>query len=264
VLRGSYALIAAFGAACDLLGLSKATDDDPYVAELVPSQVTIEVGQRVRMMGWLQSPLTLRALRDNVASRATRAWDPTPQGEVTKISSTCLAGMLSVALGDSATLLRNAATLGTLRPSSGFGHPTVYLGTSLRAHMHRRAGRRTEALEMLEQAPRPDWFGDLVAMPAYTRHHERYARAELLLEMGRLREALAWYSTFAEHSVYDLPYLAPSHFRRAEIHERLGERAQAITHYERFVELWRDCDPELRPRVSDGERRLATLREARS
>ena len=36
-------------------------------------------------------------------------------------------------------------------------------------------------------------------------------------------------------------------------------RRKAGHYYARFVELWKDCDPELRPQVDEARRRLAKL-----
>jgi tetratricopeptide (TPR) repeat protein len=65
----------------------------------------------------------------------------------------------------------------------------------------------------------------------------------------------------AQQSFYDVVYLAPSHLRRGEIYERLGEPDTAVEHYRRFIELWENCDPELRPHVEEAERKLARLRK---
>ncbi len=46
----------------------------------------------------------------------------------------------------------------------------------------------------------------------------------------------------------------------ARIYEKLGRRDEAIRDYERFVELWKDCDPELRPQRAEAEARLEALR----
>jgi thiaminase len=63
---------------------------------------------------------------------------------------------------------------------------------------------------------------------------------------------------------HDSPYLAVSYLRRAEIHDRLGENAQAAEHYTEFIDLWSDCDPELRPMVEEARRALERLAESRS
>jgi tetratricopeptide (TPR) repeat protein len=89
--------------------------------------------------------------------------------------------------------------------------------------------------------------------------YERWSRAELLRELGRFDEALRWYRSMAETSVHELAYLAPSHLRRAQIYEQLGDRARASYHYSRFATLWSRCDPALRPMVADARRRAALL-----
>jgi hypothetical protein len=54
-------------------------------------------------------------------------------------------------------------------------------------------------------------------------------------------------------------YLAPSHLRQAEIYDRRGDRSQAARHYRRFIELWREADPELQQTVTEARVRLAAL-----
>jgi tetratricopeptide (TPR) repeat protein len=54
-------------------------------------------------------------------------------------------------------------------------------------------------------------------------------------------------------------YLAGSHKRLGELYESKGDRQRAITHYTKFVELWKNADPELQPQVADVKRRLARL-----
>ena len=97
--------------------------------------------------------------------------------------------------------------------------------------------------------------------PFYSRANERYLRAELLASLGQPREALRWYGSFAAHSSYDLLYLGPGYLRRGEIYEELGEPQAAADNYARFIELWKDCDPELRPLLERGERGLERVLE---
>jgi tetratricopeptide (TPR) repeat protein len=115
------------------------------------------------------------------------------------------------------------------------------------------------AMEYLDRVPVRVWFGWLSSSVTGAGSHERWLRAEALTATGRAREALPWYASLSEHSVFDLPYIAPAHLRRGEICERLGEREQAIGHYRRVVELWANADPELRPMVAQAEQGLARL-----
>ena len=77
----------------------------------------------------------------------------------------------------------------------------------------------------------------------------------------RPEEAIRWFSSFTENSFWDAAYLAPSHYRRAELCERLGRGEDAVEHYRRFLELWAEAEPELRPWV---ERARAKLEAAAS
>ena len=47
--------------------------------------------------------------------------------------------------------------------------------------------------------------------------------------------------------------------RLGELHESRGNREKAIHYYSRFVDLWKNADPELQPRVAEVHRRLARL-----
>ncbi|MEX0909534.1 MAG: tetratricopeptide repeat protein, partial [Gemmatimonadaceae bacterium] len=56
--------------------------------------------------------------------------------------------------------------------------------------------------------------------------------------------------------------LAPSHERLGRLYEAKGDRARAVAHYTKFVELWRNADPALQPRVQAARQRVAQLRAA--
>ena len=81
---------------------------------------------------------------------------------------------------------------------------------------------------------------------------------------GRPDSAIALYErALATPSVFGTPYEVswyPHALRRlGELHESLGNPEQAIDYYQRFIELWKDADPELQPQVEDVKRRLAAL-----
>lgn len=54
-------------------------------------------------------------------------------------------------------------------------------------------------------------------------------------------------------------FLTLIHKRLAELYEERGERASAVRHYARVVELWKDADMELQPVVTQARRQLAKL-----
>ena len=53
--------------------------------------------------------------------------------------------------------------------------------------------------------------------------------------------------------------LAGTHKRLGELYDAKGDREKAISHLSKFVELWKNADPELQPAVADAKRRLARL-----
>jgi TolB-like protein len=128
---------------------------------------------------------------------------------------------------------------------------------ALTAHIARAEGRDAAALAAL------DSIGYMIAQfrfEASMEDHDRWLRAELLADAGRTEESIAWLGSLAQSGYDSAVFLAPSHLRRAQLHEARGERREAALHYARFLELWRDCDPELRHVVDDARRRLSSLR----
>jgi tetratricopeptide (TPR) repeat protein len=202
------------------------------------------------------SPDELNALRRRVDS-----WpEPPPElADWTNMFRPALrdyvSGLLSVRALDSAGAALHAARLGRVR-GPGLTEIAAGAALTLRAELARLSGRPEEALALLEAAPVSASLSNVVSSRAY----ERFLRAELLRGLGRDDEALRWYATQGQSFIPDLIYLAPAHLRQAEIYERRGDRAQAAVHYQRFVELWGECDAELRPMVDDARRRLARLR----
>jgi DNA-binding SARP family transcriptional activator/tetratricopeptide (TPR) repeat protein len=172
-----------------------------------------------------------------------------------------LTGVLDARLGRAAEALRSAATLDTLALAAGseargFGQA---LASTVRAHTAMAQGQREEALADFERGRLTLVSEGLLLTAVGSQALERYFRGELLREMGRDREALAWYAASGQAGLDQLAYLAPAHLRQAEIYERLGERQKAAEHYRRFVELWKECDPELRPMVDEARRKAAPL-----
>jgi hypothetical protein len=169
-----------------------------------------------------------------------------------------LLGLLSSRLGDQPQALRLAAEL------EKSDHPTEVralvgdLARTLRAEIELRRGRPADALKTLEPV-KGEVPAELVTNPFFAEEGARYLRAELLYQLGRDQEALRWYSNGFQGTPNELAYQAPSHLRQAELYERLGDRRQAVDHYARFIQLWKSCDPELRPSVERAKARLASL-----
>ena len=82
---------------------------------------------------------------------------------------------------------------------------------------------------------------------------------------GQRDSALVYYERFAT-----LPPLRPpagvpwsslpqAYKRLGELYEEKGDRAKALEYYGKFVDLWKDADPELQPVVRDVRQRMARL-----
>ena len=80
---------------------------------------------------------------------------------------------------------------------------------------------------------------------------------------GKPDSAIAYYTKFVTAKATPIgplaTYLAPSLKRLGELYENKGNAAQAVAHYTQFVELWKDADPDMQPRVAEVKRRLQKL-----
>ena len=83
-------------------------------------------------------------------------------------------------------------------------------------------------------------------------------------KMGQTDSALAAYEQLVAQPVpyrwgTDAYALAPTYQRLGELYEARGDRAKARDYYGRFVDLWKNADPELQPAVRDVRQRIARL-----
>jgi tetratricopeptide (TPR) repeat protein len=78
--------------------------------------------------------------------------------------------------------------------------------------------------------------------------------ANAYLEVGRLDEAVNEYQRILSLN----PNYPLAHFHLAQVYERLGEAAKARATYERFLEVWKNADPDL-PEVTAARQRLSGL-----
>jgi tetratricopeptide (TPR) repeat protein len=88
--------------------------------------------------------------------------------------------------------------------------------------------------------------------------------ARLADRAGRTDSAIALYdrglaTPSLERFVLDAYELPPALKRSGELYEAKGDRAKAADRYRRFVDLWKDADPELQPGVREVRARLARL-----
>ena len=57
----------------------------------------------------------------------------------------------------------------------------------------------------------------------------------------------------------DAQYGAGLHKRLGELYEAKRDRVNAASHYQKFVDLWKNADPDLQPKVAEVRKRLARL-----
>ena len=63
-------------------------------------------------------------------------------------------------------------------------------------------------------------------------------------------------------TLLDRYWLAPTLFRLGELYENAGDVRHATEYYGRFVDLWKNADPELQPRVAEARGRIDRLNRA--
>lgn len=84
---------------------------------------------------------------------------------------------------------------------------------------------------------------------------------------GRPDSAIAYFerivATNRAQPFFDGVWLPRLHKRLGELHEAKGDTEKAIANYARFVNLWRNAEPELQPQVREVSQRLERLRAGR-
>ncbi|HEU5171785.1 MAG TPA: protein kinase [Gemmatimonadales bacterium] len=113
--------------------------------------------------------------------------------------------------------------------------------------------RPDEALAVLRRAE--SRRETLVALPDLGAVHDHAGQADSAIAAYERYLARGW---LARHETdgWHLPRIL---FRLGELYETRGDRVRAADYYSQFAELWRECDPDLQPRVREARRRLAAL-----
>ena len=119
-------------------------------------------------------------------------------------------------------------------------------------------GRQEASLQHLERA-RAAEYGLL-------HDYSRLLLGDVNVALGRLPEAAAEYETVAgtlglsfEDARAHPPLQPVAHERLGRLYLVLGDTAAALGHLAAFVELWRDADPELLPRVQEAQGTLQKI-----
>lgn len=153
-----------------------------------------------------------------------------------------LGGLFAVIRGDTSQALRSADTLdAVLRRRDPFLPPDSRdpreLAQTIRAFAHYRANRCEDALRDLDAVRGPYWLGVVASSPLASQGFERYLRAQCLATLGRNREAVAWFETLEQGTLYDLEFLGAALRGQAAAYRALGELEAATAVEQRLSEL---------------------------
>jgi serine/threonine-protein kinase len=119
------------------------------------------------------------------------------------------------------------------------------LAQSLRAL---KAGDTLQAVQELEKG--------LVAASGPGGLQLRYDMGRMWLRLGDPKLAREYFEAIELRA---RALNAPIEFYLGQVNERLGNFNQARLHYARFVDWWKDCDPEVRPLWEEGRKGLARV-----
>jgi tetratricopeptide (TPR) repeat protein len=123
------------------------------------------------------------------------------------------------------------------------------------AHVALAEQRWDAALPLLREADRRLSIFDKYGTVAMAQAHDLAGHAD---------SAIVYFERFAAvkdpNMSEDSQWLAGSYKRLGELYEAKGDRDKAIASFEKFVEMWKDAEPELQPRVAEVRERLKKLR----
>jgi DNA-binding SARP family transcriptional activator len=165
--------------------------------------------------------------------------------------------------GDVRSAREILAVMDSVYESDGF-HPSTGIGERVHALVALDEGRAEDAVEHLSRA-REQSFG-------YLFWDARFFLAAAHAALGHLTEAIAQYDTvtstyrMGNWYIMDFDYIyiycalrPPAHERLGSLYLEAGDTVAAARHLAEFIDLWRDADPELQPRVEAARRLLAQL-----
>ena len=120
-------------------------------------------------------------------------------------------------------------------------------------------GRYAEALASLERSDRLNMHRlDILGAIRFV-VLDRLQMADSAIAAGEAYLALTHFLRLQQ----DALYLAGIRQRLGEMYEAKGAFDKALTHYQAFVELWKDADQELQPRVRDVRSRIDRIQRRR-
>jgi tetratricopeptide (TPR) repeat protein len=174
-------------------------------------------------------------------------------------------GYVDLATGRLDEAKRKLADFQSVLPNSGnLRQPQVfrYLGRQFEGELFLHLGSVDKAIAVLEKAPSrggPPATQDIV--PLYVQPFPLDALARAYRTKGDLDKAIAEYErlTTFDPTRPERNWIHPkNHFRLAELYDQKGLRARAVETYRKFLDIWKNADPDI-PEVVKAKERLAAL-----
>jgi tetratricopeptide (TPR) repeat protein/tRNA A-37 threonylcarbamoyl transferase component Bud32 len=123
------------------------------------------------------------------------------------------------------------------------------------AHVALAEQKWDEAIRQLNEADKRMSIFDKYAYAALAQAHD-FA--------GHSDSAIVYFEKFVKYKDpnmnEDSQFLAGAYKRLGELYETKGDREKAIENYEKFVDLWKNAEPELQPKVAEVRSKLNRLR----
>ena len=123
------------------------------------------------------------------------------------------------------------------------------------AHVALAEQKWDQGIQLLHEADKRYSIFDIYALAAFAQAHDLAGHAD---------SAIVYFEKFAafkdSNMNEDSQFLAGSYKRLGELYEAKGDRDKAIANYEKFVDLWKNAEPELQPKVAEVREKLTRLR----
>lgn len=199
----------------------------------------------------------LHAMRSEVLAMDSVPADTLPASRIRAYVRLYRAGVLSCRAADFTAAAQFAQRLRTMPAPEYWKASLALLADEIDAQVDLENNRPLDALRKLERH-RTFLAADLGGPFSWGSSIPMW-RAEALFRAQRYDEAAQWFDNLDEAIVSSAPHIAYILLRRAQIADARHESEKARDLYARFLKLWDNPDPELRPVVEQARNRLAAL-----
>ena len=221
-----------FGDALPLLLHGDAASRDPAALVILAQTMLVSGDERASAAS--------DSLR-TIVKQWSEAMDPNgPVWTIAEVTAPFLHALLAVQGGDTTSARALARRLASMPTRSETHLDPRRLSHVIAATIARRAHDPRATIEQLDQATGLVWLGVAASSPLGSSSLERFLRADALRALGRNREAIAWYKSFDQATVFDIAFLPAVLRGEAASHRALGELETAKAVELRAAALVRD------------------------